>query len=241
MEIVFDRLIKLQNLDRQIQKASLFLQDIPSKIVSIDQKIKESERIVEEARENLSQNQKKRREVEGHVQDLKERLNKYKSQLSNVRTNLEYSSLLKEIDSVEKKIEVSEEEIISEMLTADDLEGEIHKAQQSAEIAKDTLSKEKDQISSEQKKEETEKNKLEKEKEELIPLIPAAQVKLYAKLANKLDGIGMSPVTEEFCSLCFMRVRPQVLNELREEKEVILCENCGRILYIERENESENR
>jgi predicted nucleic acid-binding Zn-ribbon protein len=28
-----------------------------------------------------------------------------------------------------------------------------------------------------------------------------------------------------------MRVRPQVLNELKEARKVILCENCGRILY----------
>jgi len=28
-----------------------------------------------------------------------------------------------------------------------------------------------------------------------------------------------------------MRVRPQMLNEIRDKVKVILCENCGRILY----------
>jgi predicted nucleic acid-binding Zn-ribbon protein len=28
-----------------------------------------------------------------------------------------------------------------------------------------------------------------------------------------------------------MRIRPQMLNEIREGTKVIVCENCGRILY----------
>jgi predicted nucleic acid-binding Zn-ribbon protein len=31
--------------------------------------------------------------------------------------------------------------------------------------------------------------------------------------------------------MCHMRVRPQMLNEIRDKVKVILCENCGRILY----------
>jgi len=31
--------------------------------------------------------------------------------------------------------------------------------------------------------------------------------------------------------MCHMRVRPQMLNEIRDKTKVILCEACGRILY----------
>ena len=30
--------------------------------------------------------------------------------------------------------------------------------------------------------------------------------------------------------MCHMRVRPQMLNEIRDKTKVIICENCGRIL-----------
>jgi len=36
--------------------------------------------------------------------------------------------------------------------------------------------------------------------------------------------------------MCYMRVRPQMLNELKAENQMILCENCGRILYFERKS-----
>ena len=54
---------------------------------------------------------------------------------------------------------------------------------------------------------------------------------LYKTIFKKKNGISLSPVTGDFCSMCHMRVRPQVLNELKERNKIILCENCGRILY----------
>jgi len=48
-----------------------------------------------------------------------------------------------------------------------------------------------------------------------------------------MRGVALSPIKDDdFCSLCQMRVRPQMLNELMEMKQVILCEACGRILYL---------
>jgi len=65
-----------------------------------------------------------------------------------------------------------------------------------------------------------------------VPKIPSDQVTLYLKIYKRNSGIALSPVSEEFCSLCHMRIRPQVINELKGKEKIILCENCGRILYV---------
>ncbi|OQX53470.1 MAG: hypothetical protein B5M54_06840 [Candidatus Aminicenantes bacterium 4484_214] len=62
---------------------------------------------------------------------------------------------------------------------------------------------------------------------------------MYHKIAAKRQGIALSPVHDEFCSLCHMRIRPQVINELKAGQTIILCENCGRILYWEELSEEE--
>lgn len=54
-----------------------------------------------------------------------------------------------------------------------------------------------------------------------------------------MSGIALSPVTDDFCSMCHMRIRPQVLNELKEAKKLIICEACGRILYWKQRPETE--
>lgn len=231
MEINFESLIRLQNLDELIQDISQFLDSIPSQIGFIDEQIAESSQIVADAKNELSANQKKRRDLESDVSAKKALIDKYRKQQNDVKTNKEYTLLLKEIADVESEIGELEEEIISQMLSADDLEAAIKAAEKKAETAKDTLLKEKEELQKKNEDQETEKKQLRGERETLIPTIPSDQMKLYSNIFRKCPGTALSPVTDDFCSMCQIRIRPQVLNELIAQKEIILCENCGRILF----------
>lgn len=231
MDIDFEKLIHLQNLDSEIGKISLSLENIPPQIEEINDKIEKSFQIVSLAKEKMAQNQKKRRELEAEVKDIKEHVAKYKRQLNEVKTNKEYSLLLKEIEEGQQKVDKLEEEIISEMLSADEIEEEIKMSDQRYTEAEDKFSKEKEVLNQKIRKMEEKREKLTQEKKELTPHIPSEQVKLYLKIFNNKKQIALSPVKDDFCSMCHMRIRPQVLNELKGKKEIYLCENCGRILY----------
>jgi len=117
------------------------------------------------------------------------------------------------------------------MLSSDDIEIEIKEATEKHRQEEAMLSKEKATINKKKQELEKEIEKLTQEKEKLLDQIPPSQAKLYNDLSKKKNGIALSPVKDEFCSMCHMRVRPQILNELKVEKEIIFCENCGRILY----------
>lgn len=233
MDIEFEKLINLQKLDKEITDVSLFLENIPSKIEEINKKIETSSQIVTLAKEKMTQNQKKRRYLEAAVKDIKEQISKYNRQLNEVKTNREYSILLKEIEEAKQKDNDMEEEIISEMLSADEIEDEIKTASQKYSEAEEKFSKEKDVLQQEKKKFEAKRDKLNQKKEKLVPKIPSDQVSLYLKIYKRNSGIALSPVKEEFCSLCHLRIRPQVINELKGKEKIILCENCGRILYCD--------
>ena len=233
MAIEFEKLISLQKLDKEITDVSLFLENIPSKIEEINKKIETSSQIVTLAKEKMTQNQKKRRDLEAAAKDIKEQISKYNRQLNEVKTNREYSILLKEIEEAKQKDNDMEEEIISEMLSADEIEDEIKTASQKYSEAEEKFSKEKDVLQQEKKKFEAKRDKLNQKKEKLVPKIPSDQVSLYLKIYKRNSGIALSPVKEEFCSLCHLRIRPQVINELKGKEKIILCENCGRILYCD--------
>ncbi|MFW6160989.1 MAG: zinc ribbon domain-containing protein [Acidobacteriota bacterium] len=231
MEIDFDSLIQLQEIDKEIKEISIFLNSIPAKTQEIDKKIEESSRIVAEAKDKLAENQKKRRDLENQVKDLKEKIAKYKHQLNEVKTNKEYRSLLKEIDDAQSRIDTLEEEIISELLNADDIEKEIEETSQKAEEIEKVFSQEKENLFKNKAESEKNREELVKEKEKVLPRIPQDELALYQQISRKKNGIALSPVNDEFCSMCHMRIRPQVINELKARKVIILCENCGRILY----------
>ncbi len=231
MSIDFKSLIKLQNTDELIIEISEIIEKTPSKINTINSEIEASIETAAAAKQDLTDNQKKRRDLEANLQDMNLQIEKYKRQLNNVNTNIEYRSLLKEIDNAENKIKEIEEQILEEMLIADEIGSKIKEAEKIAEETKRKLTIEKDSLIQEDKKREEKRQHLYKEKETISPLIPANLMNLYNDLSEKNGGIALSPVTDDFCSICQIRIRPQVLNELITQKKIILCENCGRILY----------
>ncbi len=231
MEIDFEKLIRLQEIDSEIRKAGLFLESIPPLIEDIDRKIAESSAIAAAAKDKMAHSQKKRREIEADLKDLKVQIGKYKRQTNEVKTNKEYSALLKEIEEAERRVDSLEESFISEMLLEDDIQKEIRAANQKLAESQDKLTREKEQVFLKKREAEERTSLLESQKESLLPQLPPEQVALYLRLLRNKGGSALSPVTDDFCSMCHMRVRPQVLNELKEARKVILCENCGRILY----------
>jgi predicted nucleic acid-binding Zn-ribbon protein len=231
VDIDFEKLIQLQNLDSEMKQTTLFLESIPRLIEDIDRKIKAGSQAVADAKDTLTVNQKARRDLEASVKDVKARIVKFKRQLGEVKTNKEYTTLLKEIEEAQREVDAVEERIISEMLTADDIDEEIRSATLKQNQEHETLRA--DQAVLEQKKREMESRRdaLIAEREALVPLIPADQMKLYMSMFNKKNGAALSAVKGEFCSLCHVRIRPQMLNEIRDRSKIYLCENCGRILY----------
>ena len=237
MEADFANLNKLQQLDIDIRNTSVLLDDIPHQIKEIEQKSKECLQIVQDAKESLSKNQKKRRDLESALLDTKENIAKFKRQLNEIKTNKEYTALLKVIDDTNARIDSLEEQIIAEMLSADDIETGIKAASKKADEIQADLAKKKEKILQDKKKAEEKLNDLEKEKEELLPKIPSDQMKLYKQISSQKNGIVLSPVRDEFCTMCHMRVRPQMLNELIAGGEIITCENCGRILQYTKKSD----
>jgi len=231
VDISFEQLIRLQHVDSEIAAVNALLDAIPLKLEAITGEIKATAILVSGAKDKLAANQKKRRELEGEVKSIREQTAKFKRQLNDVKTNKEYSSLLKEIEETDHKIAKIEEEILNEMIAADDIEKEIKSAvrKQGEEEAK--LKLEHDRTLAEQKEIEKKKAALEKDRGGLLPHIPSDQLSLYQRIARKTAGVALSPVTDDFCSICQMRVRPQILDELWAAKEIITCEACGRILY----------
>jgi predicted nucleic acid-binding Zn-ribbon protein len=231
VDIAFEKLIKLQDVDADIARLTSLLEAIPGRLEAIDKRIQATADVVLKAKEKLSSNQKKRRDLEGDIKALRETISKYKRQQNEVKSNKEYEAIKKEIAETQAKIEGIEEVILNEMIAADDVEKEIKAAQVEQASQEGLLKAEKAAVAAEKADLDSRQAALTADRAELLPVIPADQVRLYHRILAKKGGIAMSQVTDDFCSLCQMRVRPQLLDELIARKSIILCEACGRILY----------
>ncbi|MBD3180517.1 MAG: hypothetical protein GF417_13590 [Candidatus Latescibacteria bacterium] len=67
-------------------------------------------------------------------------------------------------------------------------------------------------------------------RENLISKISTEMVKRYEKL-SKVYQMAILPITGEICLGCFGKL-PTKFFSTETRKDIITCENCGRILYI---------
>jgi hypothetical protein len=66
---------------------------------------------------------------------------------------------------------------------------------------------------------------------ELRPQIPAPILAHYDRLANQ-NKKGVALVRNQTCSGCHMRVPLGMIMNLRHDKDICLCDNCRRYLYL---------
>jgi len=235
---ILEKLIGLQKLDLEIRKLGHDLQQIPKKEKLIDKAI-ESSRLPFEEGKTRSEELKAR--IDGLAEAviaLEENERQLKLKMPKIKSNEEYSALLKEMDNSKKKKEESEEEQLrlieeAEKLQRDlpALESQYLEQEKGVAAERATLQKEKAEIESVLIQRKEERNRLQAE-------FPQNWLSKYNHIAAARNGLAVVPVRKGICQGCFIGVRPKIVQDLHYAEEVISCEGCQRLLYLEEETSS---
>jgi predicted nucleic acid-binding Zn-ribbon protein len=62
-------------------------------------------------------------------------------------------------------------------------------------------------------------------------LSPAA-LKLFEHVSKQRKGLAVAEARDGGCTVCHVRMRPQMFNEVRRGENLVQCESCLRILYF---------
>ena len=68
---------------------------------------------------------------------------------------------------------------------------------------------------------------------EFAGTIDAGTLGQYERILKKWGRIAITEVNGEFCGVCNMQLRPQIINEAKLQKNLVFCENCARMLYAQ--------
>ena len=55
---------------------------------------------------------------------------------------------------------------------------------------------------------------------------------VFDLVAKRRHGIAMAEARDGICTICHVRLRPQVFNTVRRNEAIIQCDSCQRILYF---------
>ena len=70
------------------------------------------------------------------------------------------------------------------------------------------------------------------ERERLFSTLPPGLKGTYQRIVSRIrDGVAVAEARNGSCSACFIALRPQVMAQIRRGDEIVICDNCNRILY----------
>ena len=227
------RLVRIQELVNTVRQAETVLAAAPGKIEEIESHFRERNAEYVAIRDRNDELELDRETRGQELEVLEEHRTKYTDDLMRVKNQKEYAAMLKEIDSVKAQISEHEEAILRDMEEIEKLKGELatheeHIAQEREAVAVDSKAVE---DASDEARGTIEV--LTAQRHELEAGLSPALLGSVRRLEKRRAGVFLSRAKDATCQSCYVRVRPQVFQEIKLAAAVHSCENCRRFLFFE--------
>ena len=227
-----ERLIALQRLDSTADAARRRLADEPEHEKTLAGRLETARQRVATAKERLAENQNVRRALEKDVALHQGRLSKFREQAMAVKTNQEFTAVQHEIAFAQTEIKSHEDRVLERMLEADDLTSALKKAE--ADLASETKATdaERRELVAKHGEMQASLERIAVERGELVAAMDNEILHLFEQVAKKRNGIAVAEARGGVCTICHVRLRPQVFNSVRRNDSILQCDHCNRILFF---------
>ena len=227
-----DRLVKLQHLDNQITDARQKIAAHPQRLADADARLNAAKAHLDAAKKRLADNHDAKRALEKEAAVYQGRLSKFKDQQGAVKTNREYQALGHEIETAQQELAAVEEKEIEQMVEADGLTADVKQAEAALATQQKAIDQEKKEIAAELQQVEASLSDATAARATLVKELEPRLTTLFENVARARRGLALSMATRDgLCSLCHVRLRPHVFQQVRANDQIIQCDSCQRILY----------
>lgn len=232
MNADLERLIALQKLDSKTHDAERTLAAEPEKLQALDAKLEAAKQAVAFAKAALAENQTARRAIEKDVAMHQGRLSKFRDQAMAVKTNQEYHAIQHEMSFAQTEIKKLEDGELELMMTADDMTAAVKKAEAELATTQKEGEAERKSLAEESVRLKAVLDKLRAERAVIVSALTPSALAVFELVSKRRNGVAVAEARDGICTICHVRMRPQVFNTVRRNEEITQCDSCQRILYF---------
>jgi len=237
MQETIEKLLILQDRDRKIHRVQHELTRIPTERDGLRAKATAAVAQLESTKNRVKQIESDRKRLELDVEAQKAQIERYANQQLQTRKNDEYRALALEIDHCRAEITKIEDQEIELMEQGEAAQKEISRATAEANAANKTAESQSAQLSQREENLSRELADLQNERSGLASAVDdAARVRYERLMRSKGDNVVVG-VASSVCGGCHMKLPAQIVVNCKAQKELVSCNNCGRILYYTRDME----
>jgi predicted nucleic acid-binding Zn-ribbon protein len=226
-----DKLIELQKLDVAIAKLDAEARAIPAAIATLEACLAKAREAFDAAKGRSDQLQKDRRAKERELEETAQNAKKKQARLYEIKTNEEYSAVLKEIEALKVRASQLETEILEQMEAGDIAAKSVAEAEKIFRAAQLDLQRERQEKEAQLAALQKELTGLQATRKGQGSRLDGELLRLYTRLMRSRD-MAVVVVADGSCQGCGMTLTPQMYNEVKRNDRMFTCPSCNRILYF---------
>jgi hypothetical protein len=227
-----EQLLVLQDRQQKIRQIQAEIRTLPLERAHLESQLAATAAGVDVLKLKARQVEVERKKLELDVGTRNESIARLKTQQYQTRKNDEFQAISHEIERYGNEIQKLEDQELELMIEADKLKGEVEVAEKNARTTKDTISRQLTDLETKSKALGSQQQEFEKERETLASKIDADLLDQFERLFNSKGDAAIVAVEHGVCTGCHMKVTTATASRVKAGKEIVNCEQCGRILYL---------
>jgi predicted nucleic acid-binding Zn-ribbon protein len=226
-------LYELQQVDIRVESTSQRLREIAASLgESAD--LKRARKMAAEGEAHFAKCRARMRDLELEVNGLSEKIKADEQRLYSGRvTNpKELASLQEEVASLKRWRDKKEEDLLEAMVSAEEAEAAMAEARAILTQVSEAWRAAQGSLADEQTRLQTRLGELDEQSKSLMAAIGPEDVATYQRLRQRKAGRAVATVKDGICQGCRMNPPSSQVQHARMGKELVFCNNCGRILHV---------
>lgn len=231
MHTELEQLLVLQDRQQKIRQIETEIETVPLQRKNLEAQLAASMAGVEALKQKSRQVEIDRKKLELDVGTRADSIARLKTQQYQTRKNDEFQAISHEIERYGNEIRTIEDDELELMVEADKVKVDLAGEEKKGATVKESIARQMADLETKSKTLQARLEELTKERTELAGKIDEDLLSRFERLfASKGDAVVVA-LDHEVCTGCHMKVTTQTAHRVKAGKEIVSCEQCGRILY----------
>lgn len=232
VQVELEQLLELQDRAQKIRQLETELRSVPLERKALEQHGTAALAKLEALKDRARQVEMEKKKLELDVGTRNESIARLRTQQYETRKNDEFAALGREIERYQKAISDLEDRELELMEQADQLETEIGREEKEVATARQSIAKQDADLDSKQRTLSERVEVLKKEREALATKVEEDLLDRFNRLFTSKGDAAVVALEHDVCAGCHMKVTTATAARVKADKEIVSCEQCGRILYL---------
>lgn len=231
MHSELEQLLVLQDRQQKIRQIENEIRTVPLQRKSLEAQLAATVAALESLKQRARQIEVDRKNLELDVGTRQQSIARLRTQQYETRKNDEFQAIGHEIERYEKEITAIEDQELELMDQADKLKSEVAAEEKKATATKESISRQLKDLDEKAKTLATRLEELKKERGTVAGSIDEDLLDRFDRLFASKGDAAVVALEHDVCTGCHMRVTTATAMRVKVGKEIVSCEQCGRILY----------